>query len=253
MDLMNQVWNPSQYGSKGSFVPTLGEPLLALLEPRAGMKILDLGCGNGTLTLKIMDSGAEVVGIDASQAMVDAAREKGISAIRMSAYEMTFDQEFDAVFSNAALHWMVEDPQKVLQNVASALKPQGRFIAEMGGEGNIHHIQEAERQALKRRNLDLDQISPKFFPSWETYQSMLEAAGFSVESIKQFDRPTRLPDGVKGWLSVFSTGVLNALPEQDREPFLQEVEDLTRPFLLDEQGWFADYVRLRFVACKMPA
>lgn len=247
---MSQVWNPNQYANTGNFVPTLGEPLLELLQPKPGMNILDLGCGNGTLTLKIMESGAKVTGLDASLDMVNAARDRGIEAIHQSAYDMAFDQEFDAIFSNAALHWMTEAPQQVLDNVARALKPGGRFIGEMGGEGNIHHIQVAQREALAKRGLDLDRLSPKFFPSLETYRSMLITASFSIEQIQLFQRPTQLPNGVKGWLAVFSTGVLTALPSHDIDAFLQEVEEATKPYLLTKEGWFADYVRLRFVACK---
>lgn len=247
---MTQTWNAADYQATGSFVPTLGEPLLDSLVPGLGMRILDVGCGDGALTLKIAQSGAEVVGIDASESMVKAACTRGLKAHCVSAYDMAFDGEFDAAFSNAALHWMTEDPAKVLQNIARALKPGGRFVAEMGGEGNIHHIREAERVALQNRQLDLNVLAPKFFPSAEMYKTMLETAGFEVLQMPLFARKTRLPDGVAGWLKVFSTGVLSALAEEDVPAFLQEVERLSRPYLTDEQGWFADYVRLRFVAIK---
>jgi len=247
---MTQAWNPVDYQEKGSFVPVLGEPLLDLLAPMAGMRVLDVGCGDGALTWKIIEKGATVVGIDASEEMVQAARARGIDAVCVSACDMVFDGEFDAAFSNAALHWMTENPARVLRNIAGALKPGGRFVAEMGGEGNILRIREAERIALQRRQLDLDVLAPKFFPSAETYKAMLEAAGLVVSQMTLFNRKTRLPDGVAGWLKVFSTGVLSALQNDDIPAFLQEVEALARPYLTDEQGWFADYVRLRFVAVK---
>lgn len=247
---MTQTWNAADYQATGSFVPTLGEPLLDLLASGPGMRILDVGCGDGALTLKIAASGADVVGIDASESMVKAACGRGLNAHCVSAYDMVFDGEFDAAFSNAALHWMTEDPAKVVHNIARALKPGGRFVAEMGGDGNIHYIREAEREALQKRQLDLDVLAPKFFPSAEAYKTMLETAGFEVPQITLFNRKTRLPDGVAGWLKVFSTGVLSALAEEDLPAFLQEVETLTQPYLTDEQGWFADYVRLRFVAIK---
>lgn len=248
---MTQTWNPADYQAKGNFVPTLGEPLVDLLNPQPGMRILDVGCGNGTLTLKLMGRGATVIGIDASEAMVQAAQNKGVDARAVSAYDLTFENEFDAAFSNAALHWMTDDPQKVLNNIATALKPGGRFVAEMGGEGNIAHIRNAERQALQRRNLDLDTVAPLFFPSKARYQSMLETAGFTIEQMELFPRKTRLPDGLANWLKVFSTAVLSSLPAEDVELFVQEVETLARPYLTDEEGWFADYVRLRFVAHKV--
>jgi trans-aconitate methyltransferase len=247
---VTQTWNAAEYQATGNFVPTLGEPLVDLLNPQPGMRILDVGCGNGTLTLKLMERGATVVGIDASADMVQAACRKGVDARTISAYDLTFENEFDAVFSNAALHWMTDHPAKVLENIANALKPGGRFVAEMGGEGNIAHIREAERQALNRRNLDLETVAPLFFPSKAQYQSMLEAAGFTIEQIELFPRKTRLPDGLANWLRVFSTAVLSSLPADDVEPFIQEVETLARPYLTDDEGWFADYVRLRFSAHK---
>jgi trans-aconitate methyltransferase len=247
---MTQIWNPAEYQEKGSFVPTLGEPLLDLLAPQAGMRILDVGCGDGTLTQKIVERGATVMGIDASEAMVAAAQAKGIDARHISAYDLAFENEFDAAFSNAALHWMTEDPARVLRNIARALKPGGRFVVEMGGQGNIRLIREAQQQALTRRGLDLDALAPKFFPSPQEATAMLESAGFQVSQMELFNRPTRLPDGMKGWLRVFATAVLSALPLEDVETYLNEVEALTRPQLTDAQGWFADYVRLRFVATK---
>jgi trans-aconitate methyltransferase len=247
---MSQTWNPADYQEKGSFVPTLGEPLLDLLAPTPGMRVLDVGCGDGALTQKLVARGATVVGIDASEAMVAAARAKGLDARHISAYDLPFDAEFDAAFSNAALHWMTEDPARVLRNIARALKPGGRFVAEMGGQGNIHIIRQAQQQALAPWKLDLDTLAPKFFPSSQEYTALLEAAGFQVRHMELFERLTRLPDGIRGWLRVFSTAVLSALPPDAVESYLNEVEALTRPQLTDAQGWFADYVRLRFVALK---
>ncbi len=248
--LTKQEWNPTQYQSIGAFVPKLGEPLIALLAPTPEMRILDLGCGDGTLTQVLAVSGASVFGVDASPAMVQSAKEKGLTAQVLDAHHMAFSQEFDAVFSNAALHWMTEDPQKVLHNIASALKPKGVFVAEMGGEGNIAAIREAIQKALASYGLDIEQISPKFFPSVKRYQTMLEQSGFEVIQIETFPRPTPLPNGIRAWIETFATGILEALPQSEREAFLQAAETYAKPKLLTGDGWFADYIRLRFKAVK---
>ncbi len=247
---MAQSWDPERYQQAACFVPTLGEPLLDLLNPRPGMRILDVGCGNGTLTRKLIERGADVIGIDASPSMVDAARRNGIDAYLADAHEMDFSEAFHAVFSNAALHWMTRNPGQVVQNIYQALKPGGRFVAEMGCEGNIAIIRACMQEALQPFGLHLDALSPKFFPSEMEYRQMLEDAGFTVELMTRFERPTPLPEGIRGWLSVFAVGVLNALADDEREPFIQRVEALAKPRLYGEQGWWADYVRLRFVALK---
>jgi trans-aconitate methyltransferase len=248
---MVECWNPSAYQEKGSFVPALGEPLLGLLKPKPGMRVLDLGCGDGTLSLKIMAAGATLIGIDASADMVEAAQEKGIDAHFIDAHELRFQDAFDAVFSNAALHWMTENPAKVVQNVFNALKPGGIFVGEMGGEGNIAEILSCQRMYLEPLGIDLDTISPKFFPSEQMYSTLLQEAGFTVKQMELFKRPTPLPAGVSGWLEVFSRKVLNALPPEQVTGFLQQVENCTKPTLYSEEhGWQADYVRLRFVAQK---
>ena len=243
-------WNPGNYQQLGSFVPTLGEPLIELLDPKPGMRILDVGCGNGTLTLKLMESGAQVVGIDASAAMVEAAKAQGIDAHVIDAHDLEFENEFDAAFSNAALHWMTQHPPTVVQNIYRALKPGGKFVGEMGGKGNIATIQRCLRNILAKYDLELGDIAPKFFPSDEDYRALLEATGFKVESIELFDRPTRLPKGIAEWVQVFAEPVMDAIPTNDHARFLEAVEECTRPTLHDDQGWWADYVRLRFVAMK---
>jgi trans-aconitate methyltransferase len=245
-----QTWNPRQYADNARFVAELGRPLLELLAPRPGERILDLGCGDGVLTRALADLGCDVVGVDASPEMAAAARALGIEARVMDGRALAFAAEFDAVFSNAALHWM-QPPDRVLAGVWRALKPGGRFVAEMGGAGNCAAIVSALETALRRRGLDPERLNPWYFPSVAEYSARLEAQGFAVESIGLFSRPTPLPGDVVGWLETFAQSFTAALPEAERAGFLEEVAATCRPRLCDGEGrWTADYVRLRFSATK---
>jgi trans-aconitate methyltransferase len=242
-----QQWNPELYARFASFVPKLGEALLALLKPKAGEHILDLGCGDGALSEKIVAAGAVVVGIDESAQMLDAAARRGIKVRQLDAHELDYRGEFDAVFSNAALHWM-KDPDRVIAGVARALKPGGRFVAEMGGCGNVAAIMVALLAALKHRGIDGRSALP-YYPSVEEYRARLESAGFSVDYIELIPRPTPLPDGIAAWLDTFGHHFLHLLPAAERVSVRDEVVELLRPLLCDWKGnWIADYVRLRFAA-----
>jgi SAM-dependent methyltransferase len=180
--------------------------------------------------------------------MVAAARARGIDARVVRGQNLTFDNEFDAVFSNAALHWM-RPPKAVLAGVRRALKPRGRFVGEMGGHNNTAAIVVALSAVLGRRGLDAHQLSPWYFPSAAAYRKKLEDAGFSVEEIRIVPRPTALPTSIEPWLDTFAQSFLGALPELDRSSARAEVADLLRPVLMDETGtWVGDYVRLRFRA-----
>ena len=245
-----QRWDANAYASSASFVPALGKPLLEMLAPKPGMRVLDIGCGDGTLSSALVAAGCIVVGIDASPEMVAAAKAKGIDARLMDAHRLSFDSEFDAAFSNAALHWMTQDPPGVVRGIARALVPGGRFVGELGGQGNIAAIQDALSRGLAKRGIDLHALMPKFFPSAQTYRTMLEGAGLRVHSIELFARPTPLPDGLGRWLEIFSTPALTAVPIGDRADLIAETEDAAAPKLRTEAGWFADYVRLRFAAEK---
>jgi len=244
--IAEQHWSARRYAETAHFVPELGAPVLELLAPRTGERILDLGCGDGVLTEKIVAAGAEVVAVDAAPDMVAAARARGIDARVMPGQDLTFDREFDAVFSNAALHWM-RPPDAVLDGVRRALKQGGRFIGEMGGHNNTAAIIVALSAVFARRGLDAHRLSPWYFPSAAAYREKLEASGFTVEDIRIVPRPTALPTSIERWLDTFGESFFGALPGPDRTPARAEVADLLRPVLVDETGtWIAEYVRLRF-------
>lgn len=246
-----QHWDSQQYADNARFVSDLGTPVVELLAPQPGERILDLGCGDGALTVKILAFRCEVLGIDSSPEMVAAAKTLGVDARMMDGQTLQFDEEFDAVFSNAALHW-VKESEKVLAGVWRALKPGGRFAGEFGGHGNVSSLVAAIESALSRRGVVV--ANPWFFPHAEEYRGLLEAQGFSVESIALFSRPTPLPGDVIGWLETFAQPYISALSVPERRSFLLEVTDALRPALCNTSGnWIADYVRLRFLARKPDA
>jgi trans-aconitate methyltransferase len=245
---MAQSWNPAVYAEVGAFVPSLGAGVLEWLSPQRGERILDLGCGDGQLTAKIAASGAEVVGVDASPAMVESALTKGIDARICNAEDLPFRSEFDAVFSNAALHW-VRDQDAVLAGVKRALRPGGRFVAEMGGHGNIAAIRVALIAVLERHGCAGLEDGVNYYPTPEGYAARLTSHGLAVEEIQLIPRPTPLPAGMYAWLTTFRSGVLDAVPETLRQAVIDETVALLEPALRDEQGnWTGDYVRLRFIA-----
>ncbi len=248
--MAQQTWNSQEYDQNARFVTNLGAGVMDLLAPQSGERILDLGCGDGIQAKQLMDRRCFVVGVDASDSFVQSAKELGIDARLMDGQALTFQEEFDAVFSNAALHWM-KQKEKVVEGVYRALKPGGRFVAEMGGKGNIDTIETATRQALRKRGL-LGKVSdPNFYPSTEEYQALLERYGFQVTSIQLFARPTPLPGDIKAWLQTFRKSYLAELNPVAVPEFLEEIQEAVRPQLCDAQGrWTADYVRLRFSAWK---
>ncbi|MBI3666644.1 MAG: class I SAM-dependent methyltransferase [Acidobacteria bacterium] len=244
----SQTWDPQRYARHARFVADLGEPLIELLAPRPGERVLDLGCGDGALTAKLAALGVNVVGVDAGADMVAAARTGGLDVRLMDAHALTFEREFDAVFSNAALHWM-RHPDAVLEGIRRALKPGGRFVAEFGGAGNIASILAALMEVLRRRRLDGQAIMPWYFPTVEEYRRKLEAHGFTVDSIALIPRPTPLPGALADWLDTFAEDFLRVIPEAEREAAKAEVSAILRPKLCDPQGrWTIDYVRLRLAA-----
>ena len=246
----SQRWNAEGYAQHAHFVPALGQPVVDLLNPQPGEKILDLGCGDGILSEKIAALGADLVGVDSSAEMIEAARKRGVDARLMDVTRLTFDHEFDAVFSNAVLHWVKNDPDAVIGGVRRALKPGGRFVGEFGGHGCVAAITVALISALGRHGVQHpEQAVPWYFATVADYRSRLTRGGFTLEYIALIPRPTPLPTGMKGWLKTFAIPFSGLLPEQDRDAFLDDAVELLRPVLCDEQGnWTADYTRLRFAA-----
>ena len=241
-----QTWHPDRYARNARFVSDLGAAVLDVLSARSGERILDLGCGDGALTEKLMSVGCDVVGVDASDAMVAAARARGVDAHVADAHALGFVGEFDAVFSNAALHWMTS-PERVAAGVFRALKPGGRFCGEFGGRGNVAAIAAALEAALLARRVAVP--SPWFFPDEDEYSRILEGAGFEVDWIRLFPRPTPVPGDMRAWLEMFGHAFLGAVSPTEKEKVIADVTDALRPVLCDADGrWTIDYVRLRFLA-----
>lgn len=242
-------WDPKEYAANAAFVPAMGAPVLALLDPQPGERILDVGCGDGVLTEKIVTAGAVVVGVDASAEMIAAAKAKGLDARVMDGQKLTFDAEFDAAFTNAALHWML-DKAGVAEGVFRALKPGARFVGEMGGEGNVALIWAAVNAELAARgHVVRGQQASHWYASVGDFTQVYEAAGFTDIDARLIPRPTPLPTGVAGWVKTFRSGLMNAeaIPPEEQDAIAQAVETSLAPQLRQPDGsWVADYVRLRF-------
>jgi trans-aconitate methyltransferase len=244
----NQQWDPTEYQRHARFVSDLGNPILDLLDARSGERILDLGCGDGALTLKLVQLGCDVLGVDSSAPMIEATRKLGVNAMVMDGESLDFREEFDAVFSNAALHWMPH-PEKVIAGIWRALKPGGRFVAEFGGHGNVATIVNALRTALAAR--DIEAPAPWFFPTPEHYRALLEQQGFKVQWAILVPRPTLLPGDVGAWLSTFAQPFTSAIVEEERASFIASLVETLRMTMCDAEGkWWADYVRIRCHATK---
>ena len=237
-------WDAADYAEVGRFVADLGEAALDLLDPKLGERILDIGCGDGALTRKIVERGADVVGVDNSPELVAVAQAIGLDVHLMDAADMAFNAEFDAAFSNAALHWMLEK-ERVARTTLRALKPGGRFAGEMGGEGNLAHLRETLDAELVARGYPPPLESSNWYPSVEEFAAVYEAAGFTQVDARLIERPTPMPNGIGRWVTTFRRGWLDraGVPEDERaeigEAVASSVESPT-----------ADYVRLRFIMRK---
>jgi SAM-dependent methyltransferase len=244
-----QHWDPERYRREAGFVAELGRPLFDLLHPAAGDSILDLGCGDGRLTAELAATGARVVGCDLAVEQVVDARRRNLDAVVADAARLPFAaRSFDAVLSNAALHWM-RDSAAVLAETARVLRPGGRFVGELGGAGNVAAIVGVIAAAMARRGLDVAAVFPWTFPTPARWRGLLQDAGFEVSALQHFARPTPLPADIRGWLNTFAESFLNALPAGERAAFLDEVAVGLEPALKQPDGsWVADYVRLRFAA-----
>ncbi|GGK68033.1 methyltransferase type 11 [Sphaerisporangium melleum] len=247
-------WNARAYDSSFGYVSPQGAPLIELLDPRPGERVLDLGCGTGVLSAEIAARGTTVLGVDGSATMIEVARahHPELDFLVGDGAAFTVPMTFDAVFSNAALHWMGRDPDGVIQCVRNALVPGGRFVAEMGGAGNCAALTSAMLTAWREYGLPEPEL-PWYFPSPAEYALRLEKGGFTVRLLEYFDRPTPLdecPGGAADWVRMFAGSLLDMVPPATAEPLLRRVNELAAPALRRESGWMADYVRLRFAAVR---
>jgi SAM-dependent methyltransferase len=248
---LRQVWGAEKYEKNARFVSDMTADVVGWLAPKPGERILDLGCGDGALTEKLVQAGAVVVGADNSESLLAAARARGLTVDFKDGQALDYGPEFDAVFSNAALHWMTR-AEDVVKGVARALKQGGRFVAEFGGHGNIAAIVTALRATAIAHGKDPALAAGWFYPTPVEYRALLEANGFAVEKIGLFPRPTPLPTGLRGWLMTFRESYFGQWPENEREQIVSEIESLLAPSLRDKSGnWTADYVRLRVAAVRL--
>lgn len=247
-------WDARLYDEKMSFVSALGKGFLDWLQPEAGEVILDLGCGTGDLTREINASGAALLGIDLSSEMIERAQQK-YPDIRFqvdNAETFRTTERFDAVFSNAALHWM-KQPTAVITTIHSVLKPGGRFVAEFGGKGNVESIVRAITDVLHTDSVSAEERNPWYFPSIGEYAMLLEQQGFRVMRAIHFDRPTLLPDGnngLKHWLDSFADSFFLGYSTAEKAAAYEQITEYVRSTLFRDDSWNADYKRIRIYAEK---
>jgi len=249
-------WDAELYDNQHSFVSNFGTNLVELLSPQPGEYILDLGCGTGHLTEKIASLGAQVLGIDSAESMLIQARNHypQLKFEVADATNLQFTEKFDAVFSNAVLHW-IKQPEKVITGVYRALKPGGRFVAEFGGKGNVQKIVAAIYNVMEAAGYSLEESdNPWYFPSIGEYGTLLEKQGFELTFASLFERPTVLDDpekGMQNWIQMFANQFLTILPDDKQNDILSDIEKQLRPDLYRNGTWFADYKRIRVIAKKM--
>ena len=247
MSSADAAWSAARYAADARFVSDLGAAALDLLAAQRGERILDLGCGDGALTERIGALGAGVVGVDASADMVAAAQARGVDARAGRGEALDAGAGFDAVFSNAALHWMT-DPDAVIAG-ARALRPGGRFVAEFGGHGNVAAIRVALIAALAGEGVATDLSEVWYFPTSEEHAARLRAAGFTVTDIALIPRPTPVAAGIAAWFETLAAPAVALAPPDRRAAVIARAAALAAPALRDRSGaWTADYVRLRFRA-----
>lgn len=248
---MTQEWDADRYEDSGRFVSEEAADLVDLLDPRPGERVLDLGCGTGHLTAEIADRGVEVVGLDNASDMLAEARERypGLDFVEGDIRDVRFEEPFDAVFSNAALHW-VPEAEAAVETIHEALGPEGRFVAEFGGAGNVERVIDGLCTAIEARGADARRHHPWYFPTIGEYTALLEAHGFQPRFARLFDRPIEMDAGERGlreWLAMFGEAFFADVPDEEREAILADTEDRLRADLYDPaaEAWTIDYVRIR--------
>ncbi len=249
---MNLNWDAETYDKRHSFVTTYGEELIGLLDPKPGERILDIGCGTGHLTAQTAALGATAIGLDASESMLEIARSTypEIEFLLADASNFELSEPVDAIFSNAALHWIL-DADNTVQCMANALRSGGRFVIEMGGKGNIDQIMAALMESVSQIGVEMERPA-KFYPSPDDYTSLLEKYDIRPTSVLHFPRPTKLlgKDGLRNWYNQFAQLVLQQLSEEEQNNVIAKAEDQLKTTHFNGQDWIADYVRLRVVAKK---
>lgn len=248
------VWDADLYDKKHSFVAKYGEDVLGWLAPQRDEHILDIGCGTGTLTEKISESGAIVTGIDASPEMIAKAKQAypGIEFFVKDATDFSFDKKFDAAFSNATFHW-IKGQQQLLQSIYNNLKPGGRLVYEMGAKHNIESIHNAVKKVLIEEGFEQNaNIKINYFSSAGEQATMLENIGFTIASIIQFDRPTELvgEDGMKNWIIQFGQAFFKNIFQKKVGNIIDKAVAILKQTNYENGKWYADYIRLRVKAIK---
>lgn len=251
---MNITWNASEYQNSFHFVPKYGEDVFNLLTVQPGASILDLGCGNGTLTQLLHDRGYAVTGMDASEEMLKKARSEhpGLSLIHGDAANFTLSSPVDAIFSNAVIHWIDANLQdSLIASVAKNLKQNGEFVFEFGGIGCAEAVHSTLEMIFNEKGLNYPRTF--YFPSIGTYAPMLEKHGLRVEYAILFDRPTPQigANGLKDWINMFIHVPFNGMDEVLKAEILDEAETRLRETLLNDGTWYIDYVRIRMRARKV--
>jgi trans-aconitate methyltransferase len=248
---LRQKWSPDLYQNNARFVGELASEAVEWLSPKTGEQVLDIGCGDGVLSLQLAQSGAEVTGLDFSPELVENARERGLHAVHGNAEKLAFDREFDAVFSNAALHW-IRAPDAMMRGVYAALRPGGRFVGELAGIHNAAKIRSSVHRWLRSHGYDDEEIDPWFLPTCDDYGGRLERAGFEVDRLYWFARPVRITYPVADWIRTFGSPYLTVLSDEaERKRMLDEVtEELKSTLQANDGTWTVDYTRLRFRAFR---
>lgn len=256
--VMNQEnkWIANLYNDKHAFVYQYGESLVELLAPKSGERILDVGCGSGQLTAKISELGATVIGIDSSSEMIADAKLKfpRIEFLVKDAADFNFTEPFDAIFSNAALHWVLKK-EEAIKRMYRSLKAGGRLVAEFGGKGNVQTIVNQLRLSLSNRGYEENaNLELWYFPSVGEYTTLLEKYGFRVTLAQHYDRPTELADsesGIKDWLEMFGNAFFKDVHQAAKEEIKEEVQQMIKDTCFSNGKWYADYKRIRVVAIKV--